>query len=600
MIKPQFLKNSGLLLTLVLTAISCSNNDVLFSDVIAAENERISTEITEEEPPIEAVVDYQNGTIVISEDGEIALDISKDAKANSNAKTIALKSITQPNYGKTAINNNNEIVYSPTKDFHGVDSFSYTVNTQDSIGNNIEQINTMNVTINAVTDITDNTATTPYETKVYLSPLTNDTFDENTDVYISSISLPTKGTATISAENLLTYTPNNGETGVDTFFYEASVVQPNETITTETAEIRITISDDKNAAQVLSPEVLYYKNQFDIAWVLEAPEAYSHSKSKNLFQEYYFLSYRIHGLMEIWQATGDNDYLDTILELIDNTIQDASPVMGGNYLGWPADASYGENSVNNGVSLWESFLYKYVATLLRIMDKSPNLRATDNYQYQYDELLNFVETNIFEKWYYNTWNHTEVYRIKAHMASHWARISMELYLITGKPLYKEVFDNITYAGIELYSNQSIQSRIYSNTNVSGAISWYTDWTENEIQDTSHGSDIIGYFVGAYENDMYWGFNDINALVTTFDKVIWTSNSGLKFTTYIDGSGGSSLIDAGFHNYITLGRFNETLQERIEKYYTIKAIPFRESQAMGVIANNRKILDDGKPFYPEEY
>lgn len=600
MINPQFLKNTGLLLIFVLIAVSCANNDALFSDLIVAENNKTDVGVIEETESTEAVVDYQKGTIVISEDGKIALDISKDAKANSNAKSSALKGITQPKYGKAEINNTNEIIYAPRSDFHGEDSFTYTLNTQDSIGNSIEQINTMNVTITPVNDVTDNIATTAYETKVILSPLLNDTFDKDTDVYISSISLPTKGTATVTAENKLIYTPNKGETGLDTFFYEASVIQPNETVTTEKAEIRITISDNKDAVQILSPEVLYYKTLFDVAWLLEAPEAYSQSMSKNTNQEYYFLSYRIHGLMEIWQATGDNAYLDTILELVNNTIQDAKPVMNGQYLGWPADISHGDTAAKNGISLWESYLYKHVASLLRIMDKSPNLRATSNYQYQYDQLLNFVEINIFEKWYFNTTQHHEVYRVKAHMASHWARIAMELYLITGKPLYKEVSDNISTDGIQLYSNQSIKSRLYNNPSSPGAISWYMDWTKNEIQDTSHGSDVVSYFVNAYENDMYWDINDINALVTTLDKVIWTSNSGLKFTENIDGSGGSNANNAGFHSLITLGRFNQTLQDRLEKYYTIRAIPFRDAQAIGVIANNRKILDDGKPFYPEEY
>ncbi len=39
---------------------------------------------------------------------------------------------------------------------------------------------------------------------------------------------------------------------------------------------------------------------------------------------------------------------------------------------------------------------------------------------------------------------SNIYRVNTHMASHWARIGMELYIITGKQKYKDVFDNISF------------------------------------------------------------------------------------------------------------------------------------------------------------
>ncbi len=92
----------------------------------------------------------------------------------------------------------------------------------------------------------------------------------------------------------------------------------------------------------------------------------------------------------MWQATGDNSYLDTVIDLIDETINDAVPV-GNGYLGWPSAA--GEQ-----VPLWDSFYWRFVATLTRIMHQSPNLRQNQNYQAAYERFLNFSEKNIWERY----------------------------------------------------------------------------------------------------------------------------------------------------------------------------------------------------------
>jgi hypothetical protein len=355
----------------------------------------------------------------------------------------------------------------------------------------------------------------------------------------------------------------------------------------------------------LSEDVIYWKNLFDRTWSSDYPKAIVQSQSGNPYQEYYHMSYPLDGLIQVWQATGDNTYLDNALVLIENTIKDAKPMGGTNtgYLGWASDLSRTDVTRNlEGTSLWEAYMFRHVASLLRIMHKSPNLRASGSYQSRYDAILAFTKKNIWEKWNQNDiWGVTgQIYRSRTHMSSHWARIGMELYIITGEQKYKEVFDNISYKGMASWSGASIRSRLYNNSNEPGALSLYQTWDSNTVQDTSHGADVISFLVTANENGMYWDANDMAGLVKMLDKVIWKSNSPLQFTGNFDGTGGSNRSDAGFHGMITLGRFSESLQNRIKAYYNASSVSYQEAQAMGIAALNSKILGDGRPVYPENY
>ncbi|MEM8509770.1 MAG: DNRLRE domain-containing protein [Bacteroidota bacterium] len=349
----------------------------------------------------------------------------------------------------------------------------------------------------------------------------------------------------------------------------------------------------------MDDDVAYWKEQFDIAWREQYPKSVAQSESGNTRQEYYFMSYAIDGLTQIWQATGDTRYLDDALDLIENTIDDAVPVGGLNagYLGWPSDLNrYGEKRNQEGTNLWESFLFRFVSSILRIMHQSPSLMAQGDYRQRYDAILQFTETQIWEKWYTSKSNLGNIYRSRSHMSSHWARIGMELYLITGRQQYLEVFENISYAGMPNFDGASLRARMFDNGG--GAIAWYEAWDKDQIQDVNHGSDVVSFWVNAYENGMYWSMNDMLGLVATTKNVVWTRNNPIEFTVNVDGSGAANNRDAGSHGMIAVGRFDESLQARIRQYYNPKSVNYQESQAMGIAALNRKILNDGVPVYPE--
>ena len=64
------------------------------------------------------------------------------------------------------------VVYTPNADFNGSDSFTYTVTS-----GGVTETATVNVTVNAVADIANDTATTNEDTAVNVLVLANDTFE---------------------------------------------------------------------------------------------------------------------------------------------------------------------------------------------------------------------------------------------------------------------------------------------------------------------------------------------------------------------------------------------------------------------------------------
>ncbi|WP_165750501.1 Ig-like domain-containing protein [Cellulophaga sp. Z1A5H] len=246
----HFTRCIGSLLTFALLTFSCSQDtETTFAELIVEEtivpdvitpNEE---QATEETPA--PVIDYQKGTLVLSEDTKVALDITKGAAENSTGKkTYSLKSITQPKNGKTEMNNNNEIVYSPAADYNGDDSFSYTLNIQDSTGTAVEQVNTFTITITPTKDVINDVVTTPYETAKKISPLANDTFAASSSVSIIEISLANKGIAVLNSDNTITYTPNKGSTGEDQILYKTSITNTDGSTSIETGTVKVTIQSN--------------------------------------------------------------------------------------------------------------------------------------------------------------------------------------------------------------------------------------------------------------------------------------------------------------------------------------------------------------------
>lgn len=135
---------------------------------------------------------------------------------------LSVSGVTNGAHGTVAINpGNTTVTYTPAANYNGPDSFTYTV----SDGNGGTAIGTVNVTVDPVNDAPlagNDSATTDEDTPVTINVLSNDTDIDGDLLTVTGAANPANGTVTINANNSITYTPNAGFSGGDSFDYSIS------------------------------------------------------------------------------------------------------------------------------------------------------------------------------------------------------------------------------------------------------------------------------------------------------------------------------------------------------------------------------------------
>ncbi|MEZ4664629.1 MAG: tandem-95 repeat protein, partial [Caldilineaceae bacterium] len=153
-----------------------------------------------------------------NEDSSVTVDVlANDSDPDGDA--LQIESVTAPTNGNAAIVNN-MVVYTPTTNFNGVDSFTYTAND----GNGGANTATVDITVMAVNDApvaTDDSATTDENAAVTIDVLANDSDVDGDTLTVESVTDPTNG-AVVNNGTDLTYTPAANFSGSDSFTYTIS------------------------------------------------------------------------------------------------------------------------------------------------------------------------------------------------------------------------------------------------------------------------------------------------------------------------------------------------------------------------------------------
>jgi len=156
---------------------------------------------------------------------------------------LSLTGVSSPGNGSANISNN-QIIYSPAANFVGNDSFNYTISD-----GSLTATATVNVTIEGANQppiAFDDTAATTEEIPVRIEVLANDADPDGDAISIAgfatisitggTIAIDDNGTPVNPSDDLLLYTPGDGFTGTDSFFYTIS-----DGNLTSTAAVNVTI-----------------------------------------------------------------------------------------------------------------------------------------------------------------------------------------------------------------------------------------------------------------------------------------------------------------------------------------------------------------------
>jgi hypothetical protein len=165
--------------------------------------------------------------------------LSNDSDVDSPLANPAVT--TPPAHGMTTVNPDGTITYTPNPNYNGPDSFIYTIcDPQPLCDTAIVHIN-----VSAVNDgplANTDSASTPEDTPTTINVLVNDS-DVDSPLGTPSVTTPaTHGMTTVNGDGTITYTPNAGYNGPDSFIYTICDAQP----LCDTAIVYINVSSINN------------------------------------------------------------------------------------------------------------------------------------------------------------------------------------------------------------------------------------------------------------------------------------------------------------------------------------------------------------------
>ena len=156
----------------------------------------------------------------VNEDGSVNIAVLGNDD-DPDQDPLDVTGVSNPPNGSASVNGNDTINYQPDGNFNGADSFSYTL----SDGNGGTDTGNVSVTVNPVNDApvaaNDTGISTAQDTPVEIFVLDNDSDVDNDPLNVSAVTNGTLGTVT-NNNGSVTYSPNAGATGPDSFGYTVS------------------------------------------------------------------------------------------------------------------------------------------------------------------------------------------------------------------------------------------------------------------------------------------------------------------------------------------------------------------------------------------
>lgn len=333
------------------------------------------------------------------------------------------------------------------------------------------------------------------------------------------------------------------------------------------------------------------------------------------YQSHYYQSQALYPVIAHWEASGSTTDFDYLKGRFDAYMNSAVLITAGDnagYLGWPSDrecpgaaGSLDEKRCNGGTPLWEFFMARAWMRWLYDIHASTTLKASVEASYPgwFDDAIDFMNTNLFEKWAQNTdWGsgitYSALYRNRTHMAMEAAEFCLYLYHVNGNETALEIANNIMWEGMPERANDHFINKL-SETGSPTRYTWNQTWNDAGtaiIQDFNHANHFAPSVIAAWYFDRS-GYDD-----TMMAK--WGQTLDYSFTNYatntqyanLDGTGtdtsGSKAwvylaaqFDAGL--YTGLSNNADTNDEGVYVY-------------AGSLYYAKYIEDNTRPTYPEHY
>lgn len=153
--------------------------------------------------------------------------------------------VNTTNSGTLTLNSDGSFTYQGAVNFTGTDFFQYRA-SDGALQSNTA---TATITVTPVNDppsAADDSIATMQDTAVTVNALANDTDPDGEALSVASSTIGANGTTAVNADNTITYTPNTGFFGIDSFTYTAT----DGALVSNAATVTVTVNQRVNSAPV--------------------------------------------------------------------------------------------------------------------------------------------------------------------------------------------------------------------------------------------------------------------------------------------------------------------------------------------------------------
>ncbi|WP_019602070.1 tandem-95 repeat protein [Teredinibacter turnerae] len=180
----------------------------------------------------------------------VTIDVAandSDIDVGDSLDTASLSVVNAPAHG-TAQVVNGSISYTPTTDYLGDDSFTYTIDDTNGLSSNAATVTISVIDPNSSPSAANDSATTNEDTPVTIAVLSNDS-DPDGSLVPGSVAIatpPMHGTASVASNGTVNYTPASNYFGSDSFTY---TVADDDGAVSAAATVSITVNSVNDAPQ---------------------------------------------------------------------------------------------------------------------------------------------------------------------------------------------------------------------------------------------------------------------------------------------------------------------------------------------------------------
>ncbi|UWR25066.1 tandem-95 repeat protein [Sulfitobacter sp. S223] len=194
----------------------------------------------------------QPDAVSVDEDQAVVFNpADNDVDPDGDPVTV-VSVVTDPSNGSAVLGLGGDVTYTPDADFNGTDSFD--VQVADGIGG--FAVSTVTVTVNAVNDdptANDDVASTVIDTAAVIDVISNDVDPDGDALTVVAVSDGLLGSVVANGDGTVTYTPNIGVTGEDSFTY---TVEDGNGGTADTATVTVSILEAPNQQPVAVDDIV--------------------------------------------------------------------------------------------------------------------------------------------------------------------------------------------------------------------------------------------------------------------------------------------------------------------------------------------------------